>query len=161
MAEALLTPVGPVQILNLKLREAEQQRLRKEEQERLRKEEGQGRLRTLYALQEEVLQLNQQLEASASSASDLHRDPLQLDLAAFRMRGNQLCSLISSIIRATLEVRVTRHLSVFGLEQEERCFLIEKKCLGWGCSSGAEWPRVWRAGGATPRVMPVSWGKEQ
>nr|XP_003470691.1 nucleoporin GLE1 [Cavia porcellus] len=90
-------------ILNLKLREAEQQRLRKEEQERLRKEEGQGRLRTLYALQEEVLQLNQQLEASASSASDLHRDPLQLDLAAFRMRGNQLCSLISSIIRATLE----------------------------------------------------------
>lgn len=90
-------------ILNLKLREAEQQRLRKEEQERQRKEEGQGRLRSLYALQEEVLQLNQQLEASASSASDLHRDPLQVELAAFRTRGNQLCSLISSIIRATSE----------------------------------------------------------
>ncbi|XP_004640536.1 nucleoporin GLE1 [Octodon degus] len=90
-------------ILNLKLREAEQQRLRKEEQERQRKEEGQGRLRSLYALQEEVLQLNQQLEASASSASDLHRDLLQVDLAAFRTRGNQLCSLISSIIRTTSE----------------------------------------------------------
>ncbi|XP_005413614.1 PREDICTED: nucleoporin GLE1 isoform X2 [Chinchilla lanigera] len=90
-------------ILNLKLREAEQQRLRKEEQERLRKEEGQGRLRNLYALQEEVLQLNQELEASACSASDLHRDLLQVDLAAFRTRGNQLCSLISSIIRTTSE----------------------------------------------------------
>ncbi|KAM6183142.1 mRNA export factor GLE1 [Erethizon dorsatum] len=90
-------------ILNLKLREAEQQRLRKEEQERLRKEEGQGRLRNLYALQEEVLQLNQRLEASASSASSLLRDPLQIDLAAFRTRGNQLCSLISGIIRTTSE----------------------------------------------------------
>ncbi|XP_010625618.1 nucleoporin GLE1 isoform X2 [Fukomys damarensis] len=90
-------------ILNLKLREAEQQRLRKEEQERLRKEEGQGRLRSLYALQEEVLQLNQQLEASASSASHPHGDPLQVDLAAFRARGNQLCSLISGLIRAASE----------------------------------------------------------
>lgn len=92
-------------ILNLKLREAEQQRLRKEEQERLRKEEGQGRLRSLYTLQEEVLQLNQQLEASASSApaSDPQRDPPQIDLAAFRTRGNQLCSLISSIIRTASE----------------------------------------------------------
>ncbi|XP_021117583.1 nucleoporin GLE1 isoform X3 [Heterocephalus glaber] len=90
-------------ILNLKLREAEQQRLRKEEQERLRKEEGQGRLRSLYTLQEEVLQLNQQLEASASSASDPHGDPLQVDLAAFRARGNQLCSLISGLIRAASE----------------------------------------------------------
>ncbi|KAL2782124.1 mRNA export factor GLE1 isoform 1 [Daubentonia madagascariensis] len=85
-------------ILNLKLREAEQQRLRQAEQERLRREEGQGRLRSLYALQEEVLQLSQQLDAS-----DQHRDLLQIDLAAFRTRGNQLCSLISGIIRATSE----------------------------------------------------------
>ncbi|XP_053417080.1 mRNA export factor GLE1 isoform X3 [Nycticebus coucang] len=85
-------------ILNLKLREAEQQRLRQAELERLRREEGEGRLRSLYALQEEVLQLSQQLDAS-----DQHRDLLQINLAAFRTRGNQLCSLISGIIRATSE----------------------------------------------------------
>uniref|UniRef100_A0AAA9RWR5 mRNA export factor GLE1 n=1 Tax=Bos taurus TaxID=9913 RepID=A0AAA9RWR5_BOVIN len=85
-------------ILNLKLREAEQQRLKQEEQERLRKEEGQARLRGLYALQEEVLHLSQQLDAS-----DQHRDLLQVDLSAFRTRGNQLCSLVSGIIRATSE----------------------------------------------------------
>ncbi|XP_055255197.1 mRNA export factor GLE1 isoform X3 [Moschus berezovskii] len=83
-------------ILNLKLREAEQQRLKQEEQERLRKEEGQARLRSLYALQEEVLHLSQQLDSS-----DQHR--LQVDLSAFRTRGNQLCSLVSGIIRATSE----------------------------------------------------------
>nr|KAF6484652.1 GLE1 RNA export mediator [Rousettus aegyptiacus] len=87
-------------ILNLKLREAEQQRLRQAEQERLRREEGQGRLRSLYALQEEVLQLRQQLDAS-----DRHRDLLKLDLSAFLTRGNQLCGLISGIIRAASEVR--------------------------------------------------------
>ncbi|XP_012495175.1 PREDICTED: nucleoporin GLE1 [Propithecus coquereli] len=85
-------------ILNLKLREAEQQRLKQEEQERLRREEGQGRLRSLYALQEEVLQLSQQLDSA-----EQHRDLLQIDLAASRTRGNQLCSLISGIIRATSE----------------------------------------------------------
>nr|KAF6484655.1 GLE1 RNA export mediator [Rousettus aegyptiacus] len=85
-------------ILNLKLREAEQQRLRQAEQERLRREEGQGRLRSLYALQEEVLQLRQQLDAS-----DRHRDLLKLDLSAFLTRGNQLCGLISGIIRAASE----------------------------------------------------------
>ncbi|XP_024907011.1 nucleoporin GLE1 [Pteropus alecto] len=85
-------------ILNLKLREAEQQRLRQAEQERLRREEGQGRLRSLYALQEEVLHLSQQLDAS-----DQHRDVLKLDLSAFLTRGNQLCGLISGIIRAASE----------------------------------------------------------
>uniref|UniRef100_A0A8C2SFH2 Nucleoporin GLE1 n=1 Tax=Capra hircus TaxID=9925 RepID=A0A8C2SFH2_CAPHI len=85
-------------ILNLKLREAEQQRLKQEEQERLRKEEGQARLRGLYALQEEVLHLSQQLDAS-----DQHRDLLQVDLSAFRTRGNQLCSLVSGIIRSSSE----------------------------------------------------------
>ncbi|XP_029776385.1 nucleoporin GLE1 isoform X2 [Suricata suricatta] len=85
-------------ILNLKLREAEQQRLKQVEQERLRREEGQLRLRGLYGLQEEVLQLSQQLDAS-----EQHRDALKVDLSAFRTRGNQLCGLVSGIIRATSE----------------------------------------------------------
>ncbi|KAB1280285.1 Nucleoporin GLE1 [Camelus dromedarius] len=85
-------------ILNLKLREAEQQRLRQAEQERLRKEEGLVRLRSLYALQEEVLHLSQQLDSA-----DQHRDLLKADLSAFQTRGNQLCGLISGIIRATSE----------------------------------------------------------
>lgn len=85
-------------ILNLKLREAEQQRVKQAEQEQLRKEEGQVRLRSLYALQEEVLQLHQQLDAS-----DQHKDLLHVHLATFQTRGNQLCSLVSGIIRATLE----------------------------------------------------------
>ncbi|KAF3821038.1 hypothetical protein GH733_011191 [Mirounga leonina] len=85
-------------ILNLKLREAEQQRVKQVEQERLRREEGQVRLRSLYALQEEVLHLNQQLDAS-----EPHKDALKLDLSAFRTRGNQLCGLVSGIIRATSE----------------------------------------------------------
>lgn len=58
------------------------------------------RLRSLYALQEEVLQLNQQLDASEQP-----RGLLKVDLAAFRTRGNQLCSLVSGIIRASSEVR--------------------------------------------------------
>nr|XP_012313285.1 nucleoporin GLE1 [Aotus nancymaae] len=86
-------------ILNLKLREAEQQRVKQVEQERLRKEEGQVRLRALYALQEEMLQLSQQLDAS-----EQHRGLLKVDLAAFRTRGYQLCSLISGIIRASSEL---------------------------------------------------------
>ncbi|XP_012876698.1 PREDICTED: nucleoporin GLE1 [Dipodomys ordii] len=85
-------------ILNLKLREAEQQRIKQAELERLQKEEGQVRLRSLYTLQEEVLQLSQQLEAS-----DQHGDLQGVGLAAFRTRGNQLCSLISAIIRAASE----------------------------------------------------------
>lgn len=85
-------------ILNLKLREAEQQRMKQAEQEQLRKEEGQVRLRSLYSLQEEVLQLNQQLDASSQ-----HKELLSVDLAAFQTRGNQLCGLISGIIRTTVE----------------------------------------------------------
>uniref|UniRef100_M3ZA89 mRNA export factor GLE1 n=1 Tax=Nomascus leucogenys TaxID=61853 RepID=M3ZA89_NOMLE len=85
-------------ILNLKLREAEQQRVKQAEQERLRKEEGQVRLRALYALQEEMLQLSQQLDAS-----EQHKGLLKVDLAAFQTRGNQLCSLISGIIRSSSE----------------------------------------------------------
>lgn len=69
------------------------------EQERLRREEGQVRLRGLYALQEELLHLNQQLDSVGQ-----HRD-LKVDLLALRSRGNQLCGLISGIIRTTSEVR--------------------------------------------------------
>ncbi|KAI5763072.1 GLE1 [Gulo gulo luscus] len=87
-------------ILNLKLREAEQQRLKQAEQERLRKEEGQARLRSLYTLQEEVLHLSQQLDASEAQP---HGDLLKLDPSALRTRGNQLCGLVSGIIRATSE----------------------------------------------------------
>ncbi|CAO2597722.1 mRNA export factor GLE1 [Lemmus lemmus] len=82
----------------MKLREAEQQHVKQAEKEQLRKEEGQVRLSSLYTLQEEVLQLNQQLDAS-----NQHKDLLNVDLAAFQTRGNQLCSLISGIIRTTLE----------------------------------------------------------
>ncbi|XP_006103203.1 nucleoporin GLE1 isoform X1 [Myotis lucifugus] len=84
-------------IVNLKLWEAEQQRLKQVEQERLRREEGQVRLRSLYALQEELLHLNQQLDSVGQ-----HRD-LKVDLLALRSRGNQLCGLISGIIRTTSE----------------------------------------------------------
>lgn len=83
-------------ILNLKLREAEQQRLKQEELERARREEAEGRRRCLYVLQEELLHLNQQLDALAQRQDLLKGDP-----AAFRTRGNQLCSLLSNIIRGS------------------------------------------------------------
>ncbi|XP_028919747.1 nucleoporin GLE1 isoform X1 [Ornithorhynchus anatinus] len=85
-------------ILNLKLREAEQQRLKQEEQERQRKEEGQDRLRRLYGLQEEMLQLNLQLDPNYP-----HKELLRVDLAGYGTRGNQLCGLVSGIVRATGE----------------------------------------------------------
>lgn len=93
------------------MREAEQQRQKQVEQERLRREEGQGRLRSLYALQEELLHLNQQLDAG-----DQRKDPPKVDLSALRTRGNQLCGLISGIIRATSEVRGRRGGSGFQLQ---------------------------------------------
>ncbi|XP_054980362.1 mRNA export factor GLE1 [Sorex araneus] len=87
------------QILNgklLRLREAEQQRLKQEEQERARREEAEDRRRSLYALQEELLHLHQQLETLAQRQDLLKGDP-----AAFRTRGNQLCGQISNIIRGS------------------------------------------------------------
>lgn len=92
-------------ILNLKLREAEQQRLKQVEQERLWREEGQVRLRSLYALQEELLHLSQQLDSAGQQpdSAGQPRDLPKVDLSAFRTRGNQLCGLISGIIRATSE----------------------------------------------------------
>ncbi|KAM9370788.1 mRNA export factor GLE1 [Phaethornis superciliosus] len=85
-------------ILNLKLREAEQQRQRQEELERLRKEEGQERLRRLYSIQEEVLQLNQQIDPNYR-----HKDLPKIDLSAYSNRGNQICGLVSGLIRTTSE----------------------------------------------------------
>ncbi|XP_031231902.1 nucleoporin GLE1-like [Mastomys coucha] len=77
--------------LNPKVEETEQQQQPLEE-------EGQVLLRSLYTLHEEVLQLNQQLDASSQ-----HKDLLNVDVAAFQTRGNQLCGLISGVIRNTLE----------------------------------------------------------
>lgn len=88
-----------LQILNLKLREAEQQRQRQEEQERLRREEGQERLRRLYSIQEELLQLNQQIDPNYK-----HKDLPKIDLSAYSNRGNQICGLVSGLIRTTSEV---------------------------------------------------------
>uniref|UniRef100_U3J9T2 mRNA export factor GLE1 n=1 Tax=Anas platyrhynchos platyrhynchos TaxID=8840 RepID=U3J9T2_ANAPP len=85
-------------VLNLKLREAEQQRQRQEELERLRKEEGQERLRRLYSIQEEVLQLNQQIDPNYR-----HKDLPKIDLSAYSSRGNQICGLVSGLIRTTSE----------------------------------------------------------
>ncbi|XP_036744788.2 mRNA export factor GLE1-like [Manis pentadactyla] len=86
------------EIQNQMLREAEQRHLQQVEQERLRKEEGQIRLRRLYALQEEMLQLIRQLDTSEQQ----HRG-LKADLSAFRTRGNRLCGVISRIIWANCE----------------------------------------------------------
>uniref|UniRef100_A0A7M4DYN8 mRNA export factor GLE1 n=1 Tax=Crocodylus porosus TaxID=8502 RepID=A0A7M4DYN8_CROPO len=85
-------------ILNLKLCEAEQQRQHQEEMERLRKEEGQERLRRLYSIQEEVLQLNQQIDPNSR-----HKDLPNIDLSAYSNRGNQICGLVSGLIRTTSE----------------------------------------------------------
>lgn len=95
----LLNVVSSLQILNLKLREAEQQRQRQEEQERLRREEGQERLRRLYSIQEELLQLNQQIDPNYK-----HKDLPKIDLSAYSNRGNQICGLVSGLIRTTSEV---------------------------------------------------------
>ncbi|XP_057261957.1 mRNA export factor GLE1 [Pezoporus wallicus] len=85
-------------VLNLKLREAEQQRQRQEELERQRKEESQERLRRLYSIQEEVLQLNQQIDPNYK-----HKDLPRIDLSAYSNRGNQICGLVSGLIRTTSE----------------------------------------------------------
>ncbi|KFQ17841.1 PREDICTED: nucleoporin GLE1, partial [Merops nubicus] len=99
-------------VLNLKLREAEQQRQRQEEQERLRKEEGQERLRRLYSIQEEVLQLNQQIDPNYK-----HKDLPRIDLSAYSNRGNQICGLVSGLIRSTSERGFPTQADVANTEQ--------------------------------------------
>ncbi|NWT93379.1 GLE1 protein, partial [Urocynchramus pylzowi] len=85
-------------MLDLKLREAEQQRQRQEELERLHRKEGQERLRRLYSIQEELLQLNQQIDPNYR-----HKDLPRIDLSAYSNRGNQICGLVSGLIRSASE----------------------------------------------------------
>ncbi|XP_065593625.1 mRNA export factor GLE1 [Cyrtonyx montezumae] len=99
-------------VLNLKLREAEQQRQRQEELERLRKEEGQERLRRLYSIQEELLQLNQQIDPNYK-----HKDLPKIDLSAYSNRGNQICGLVSGLIRTTSERGFPSEVDVANTEQ--------------------------------------------
>lgn len=94
---------GPLhQILNLRLREAEQQRLREAELERQRQIEGRERLRNLNTLQEEILQLNQLLDPSTQTKTDVP----QANLSSLSTRGNQLCSQVSEVVRKTAEVSI-------------------------------------------------------
>ncbi|XP_062237555.1 mRNA export factor GLE1 [Platichthys flesus] len=88
-----------MKILNLRLREAEQQRVREAELERQRQAEGMERLRNLNTIQEEILQLNQLLEPSSQTKSDLP----STSLSSYSTRGNQLCSQVSEVVRKTAE----------------------------------------------------------
>ncbi|KAM9822282.1 mRNA export factor GLE1 [Syngnathus typhle] len=88
-----------LKIQNLRLREVEQQRLREAELERQRLAEGKERLRNLNSIQEEILQLNQLLESSAQTQTTV----LSASLGTYSMRGNQLCSQVSEIVRKTAE----------------------------------------------------------
>uniref|UniRef100_A0A6Q2WWB3 mRNA export factor GLE1 n=1 Tax=Esox lucius TaxID=8010 RepID=A0A6Q2WWB3_ESOLU len=85
-----------IKILNLRMREAEQQRLREAEFEKQRQVEGRERLRALNAIQEEILQLNQLLEQAAPTQSG--HTP---DFTSYSTRANQLCSQVSEVIRTT------------------------------------------------------------
>ncbi|XP_034728778.1 nucleoporin GLE1 [Etheostoma cragini] len=88
-----------MKILNLRLREAEQQRLREAELERQRQADGRERLRNLNTIQEEILQLNQLLEPSTQTKTNL---PPAI-LSSCCTRGNQLCSQLSEVVRKTAE----------------------------------------------------------
>ncbi|XP_076587226.1 mRNA export factor GLE1 [Chaetodon auriga] len=88
-----------MKIINLRLREAEQQRMREAELERQRQVEGQERLRNLNTIQEEILQLNQLLDLSTQTKTDLPT----ASLSSLSTRGNQLCSQVSEVVRKTAE----------------------------------------------------------
>ncbi|KAM9392005.1 mRNA export factor GLE1 isoform 2-T2 [Pholidichthys leucotaenia] len=88
-----------MKILNLRLREVEQQRLREAELEKQRQAEGRERLRNLNTIQEEILQLNQLLEPSTQTKSDLP----PASFSSYSTRGNQLCSQVSEVVRKTAE----------------------------------------------------------
>nr|XP_033817658.1 nucleoporin GLE1 [Geotrypetes seraphini] len=77
-------------VLKLKLREAEQARQRQEE--------GRERLHNLYAIQEEVLQLNQQIDPNYKQ-----KELLRMDISGYSSRGNQICGLVSGLIRTCSE----------------------------------------------------------
>ncbi|XP_040898513.1 nucleoporin GLE1 [Toxotes jaculatrix] len=88
-----------MKILNQRLREVEQQRQREAELERQRQVEGRERLRNLNTIQEEILQLNQLLEPSTQTKTDLP----PASLSSYSTRGNQLCSQVSEVVRKTAE----------------------------------------------------------
>uniref|UniRef100_A0A8C5Q8W5 mRNA export factor GLE1 n=1 Tax=Leptobrachium leishanense TaxID=445787 RepID=A0A8C5Q8W5_9ANUR len=85
-----------LQLLSLRLREAEQQR--QQELERVRQEEGRERMRRLCSLQQEALQLIQQIEVDYKQQGSL-----RLDLSAYSDRGNQICGILSNIVRSSSE----------------------------------------------------------
>uniref|UniRef100_A0A1A8FML5 mRNA export factor GLE1 n=3 Tax=Nothobranchius korthausae TaxID=1143690 RepID=A0A1A8FML5_9TELE len=78
-------------LMNLRLREAEL--------EKQRQTEGRERLRNLNNIQEEILQLNQLLEPSSQTDSELSVSIL----GSYSARGNHLCSQVSEVARKTAE----------------------------------------------------------
>lgn len=85
-----------MKILNLRLREMEQQRLREVELERQRQVEGRERHRAINAIQEEVLQLNRLLQPQQSTHAEVEHAP-------YITRGNQLCSQLSEVVPAAAD----------------------------------------------------------
>ncbi|XP_077140497.1 mRNA export factor GLE1 isoform X1 [Ranitomeya variabilis] len=83
-------------LLTLKLREAEQQR--QQEMERIRQEEGHVRMQRLWFLQQEVLQLVQKIQVDYKQ-----QEALRVDLSAYGHRGNQICGILSSVVRSSSE----------------------------------------------------------
>ncbi|XP_072908486.1 mRNA export factor GLE1 isoform X1 [Hemitrygon akajei] len=98
--------------MNLKLREAEQQRLRQKELERQRQAESRERLRRLNAIQAEVLNLNLQIEPYLKQ-----KELVGLDLSEYSNRGNQLCSLVSGVIKLTSEGGLLQQEDMLNAEQ--------------------------------------------
>ncbi|RVE68731.1 hypothetical protein OJAV_G00094360 [Oryzias javanicus] len=88
-----------IKILNLRLRELEMQRLREAEHEKQKQAEGREKLRNLNTIQEEILQLNQLLEPSTQTITDLPPS----SLSSYSSRGNQLCSHVSEVVRKTAQ----------------------------------------------------------
>ncbi|KAG8141805.1 hypothetical protein E2320_006481 [Naja naja] len=85
-------------VLSRKLREAEQQRQRQEDLERQRREESQERLRHLYAIQEEILQIHQEIGLNARP-----KELPAIDFSLYNNRGNQLCGEVSALVRVANE----------------------------------------------------------
>ncbi|XP_048414830.1 mRNA export factor GLE1 isoform X2 [Stegostoma tigrinum] len=98
--------------LNLKLREAEQQRLRQEELERQKQAESRERVRKLNCIQAEVLHLNMQIEPYFKQ-----KELVGLDLSGYSNRGNQLCSLVSGVIKLTSEGGVPLQEDILNAER--------------------------------------------
>ncbi|XP_066436448.1 mRNA export factor GLE1 [Eleutherodactylus coqui] len=83
-------------LLTLKLREAEQQR--QQEIERVRQEEGRERMRRLCFIQQEVLQLVQKIQVDYKQ-----QEALRVDLSAYDQRANQICGILSTVVRSSSE----------------------------------------------------------